>query len=67
VAKSTITAPARFRDVTLQQIDCWLSDPDLAGLRDPASLGRLPAAERLEWEKLWRALRDLRASAQTTK
>jgi hypothetical protein len=59
--------PAEARAGVFQRIDCWLSDPDLACLRDPAPLGRLPAAEREEWEKLWRERRELRASAPSTK
>jgi tetratricopeptide (TPR) repeat protein len=51
----------------LPLIDCWLRDPDLACLRDPGQMGRLPAAERREWERLWRELRELRASARGTK
>jgi serine/threonine-protein kinase len=31
----------------------WRADPDLAGLRDPGSLGRLSADEREEWGALW--------------
>jgi WD40 repeat protein len=32
----------------------WLTDPDLAGVRDPDGLKRLPAEERSAWEKLWK-------------
>lgn len=31
----------------------WRGDPDLAAMRDPAALGKLPPAERRECEKLW--------------
>src|SRR5262249_13478596 len=31
----------------------WLADPDLAGLRDPEALAKLPEAERQQWQKLW--------------
>jgi serine/threonine-protein kinase len=31
----------------------WRDEPDLAGLRDPDSLDRLPPAERQEWRSLW--------------
>jgi tetratricopeptide (TPR) repeat protein len=58
---------AEARAEVLQRINCWLCDADLACLRDPAPLGRLSAAERGDWEKLWRDLRELRASAQSTK
>src|SRR5262249_28193475 len=59
--------PAESRAEVLQRINCWLGDPDLACLRDPEPLGRLPAAERGDWEKLWRELRELLASAHGTK
>ncbi len=31
----------------------WQYDPDLAGVRDPAALGKLPDAERDAWRQLW--------------
>jgi superkiller protein 3 len=31
----------------------WQKDPDLAGVRDPGALAKLPKAERKEWAKLW--------------
>jgi len=31
----------------------WQTDADLAGIRDEAALGKLPAAEREEWRRLW--------------
>ena len=31
----------------------WREDPDLAGLRDPAALNKLPPAERQECRTLW--------------
>jgi tetratricopeptide (TPR) repeat protein len=31
----------------------WLSDPALAGIRDPAALAKLPDAERELWRHLW--------------
>jgi tetratricopeptide (TPR) repeat protein len=31
----------------------WQVDPDLAGLRGPEALARLPGAERGSWQKLW--------------
>jgi serine/threonine-protein kinase len=32
----------------------WRRDPDLASVRDPQSLDRLPVDERSGWESLWR-------------
>jgi hypothetical protein len=31
----------------------WAIDPDLAGVRDPEALAKLPEAEREEWQALW--------------
>jgi tetratricopeptide (TPR) repeat protein len=31
----------------------WLKDADLAGVRDPAALDKLPGAERDGWKNLW--------------
>jgi hypothetical protein len=31
----------------------WQQDTDLVGVRDPAALARLPAAERASWQRLW--------------
>jgi hypothetical protein len=31
----------------------WQQDSDLAGVRDPAALAKMPEAERAEWQKLW--------------
>jgi tetratricopeptide (TPR) repeat protein len=39
--------------VIILLIDSWRSDPDLFGVRDPAALAKLPAAERDEWAKFW--------------
>jgi tetratricopeptide (TPR) repeat protein len=58
---------AESRAEVLQRINCWLRDPDLVCVRDPELLQRLPAAERGEWEQLWRDLRELLASVQSTK
>jgi tetratricopeptide (TPR) repeat protein len=62
-----VKGPAEARAEALQRIGCWLGDPDLACLRDPGPLGQLANAERGDWAKLWRDLRELRASAQSTK
>jgi tetratricopeptide (TPR) repeat protein/predicted Ser/Thr protein kinase len=31
----------------------WQTDPDLASVRDPAELAKLPVAEREQWQLLW--------------
>ena len=37
----------------------WLMEPRLSGLRDPDALAKLPDAERLGWEKLWKEVAEL--------
>jgi tetratricopeptide (TPR) repeat protein len=38
----------------------WLKDKDLASVRDPKTVGRLPANEREVWNRLWAEVRALR-------
>jgi tetratricopeptide (TPR) repeat protein len=38
----------------------WREDTDLAGVRDPAALAKLPEAERDAWKKLWADVEALR-------
>jgi serine/threonine-protein kinase len=42
----------------------WQKEPDLAGLRDPEALARLPEAERPAWGKLWADVEALLARAR---
>jgi tetratricopeptide (TPR) repeat protein len=37
-----------------QRLTHWRSDPDLASVRDPQALERLPENERADWQALWR-------------
>lgn len=43
----------------LQQLTHWRSDPDLASVRDPQTLDRLPENERAGWQALWRDVDEL--------
>jgi serine/threonine protein kinase/tetratricopeptide (TPR) repeat protein len=43
----------------------WLVDPDLASVREPAALTKLPKAERLAWQELWSGVADTLARVQT--
>ena len=43
--------PARVK--LLRSLQDWRNDPDLAGVRDPGELAKLPEAERREWQALW--------------
>jgi hypothetical protein len=40
-----------------------LRDPDFKGVRGPEALGKLPEAERTEWQKLWQDVEGLRRRA----
>jgi Tfp pilus assembly protein PilF len=42
-----------------QRLTHWRSDPDLASLRDPQSLNRLPDIERAAWQALWHEVDEL--------
>jgi tetratricopeptide (TPR) repeat protein len=46
------TAPLARQEVR-RALAHWRRDADLAGVREPAALAKLPADERREWEKLW--------------
>jgi tetratricopeptide (TPR) repeat protein/tRNA A-37 threonylcarbamoyl transferase component Bud32 len=47
-----------------QRLALFLSDADLASVRDPAALATLPAAERNAWNKLWADARALHKRAE---
>jgi tetratricopeptide (TPR) repeat protein len=53
--------PAR-RQVIGQRLAHWQQDADFAGVRGDA-LGKLPKAERQEWQKLWQEVEALRQRA----
>jgi tetratricopeptide (TPR) repeat protein len=61
VWRKRLTAdPARNRTTVHRQMAHWLTDADLASVRDPAELAKFPLDERVGWAKLWTAVRDLR-------
>ena len=45
----------------------WREDPDLAGLRDPSALEKLPPAERQDCRALWSELAARLGSAPSSK
>jgi tetratricopeptide (TPR) repeat protein len=51
-------------DLARQTLQHWQQDPDLAGVRGPEALAKLPEAERQQWQKLWADVADLLARAQ---
>jgi hypothetical protein len=50
-----------------QILDHWKRDNDLAGIREPEALAKLPEAEQKEWQALWAEVKALlkRAQGQT--
>jgi serine/threonine-protein kinase len=54
------TDPAKPRTAVHGRMANWLTDPDLASVREPAGLENLPADERAGWVKFWAEVRQLR-------
>jgi serine/threonine-protein kinase len=52
-AKQLETGTPEARQAVRGRLQNWRRDTDLAGLRDPAALGKLPEAEWGPWLKLW--------------
>ena len=42
-----------------QRLRHWQRDPDLAALRDPQALAKLPPKEARAWQALWAQVQDL--------
>jgi tetratricopeptide (TPR) repeat protein len=55
--------PAKAGPAVMQQMQHWKDDADFVGVRGVETLGRLPAAERPDWQKLWQEVEDLRQRA----
>src|SRR5262249_24085929 len=47
------SGPPQARAATTQVLQHWRGDPDLAGVRDPDALAKLPETERAAWRALW--------------
>jgi hypothetical protein len=58
--------PQVARNTVTHDLEQWLEAPDLAGVRGPDALGRLPAAERQAWQQLWADVADTFARARGT-
>ncbi|MFO0955923.1 MAG: serine/threonine-protein kinase [Isosphaeraceae bacterium] len=52
-------AQPRVRNAIAATLRRWQTDPDLAPVRDPESLAKLPDAERRAWSELWESVRAL--------
>jgi Flp pilus assembly protein TadD len=55
--------PADCR-LTSHRLRCWQGAPELASLRDAATVARLPAGEREEWKQLWAEVQALLNKAE---
>jgi serine/threonine-protein kinase len=51
----------------LQAVTLWRSNPDLAGLREPADLNRLSADERKDCQALWEEVDRVLRSIEVAK
>jgi serine/threonine protein kinase len=52
--------PDTDRAFVQRMMQHWLKDEDLASVRDPMAVEKLPPDERDAWKKLWADVRDLR-------
>jgi tetratricopeptide (TPR) repeat protein len=62
--KQAASADADLRGDAAWNLNYWLTDPDLAWVREPGRLAALPAVERAGWEKLWADVRAPLAEAR---
>jgi hypothetical protein len=51
------------REGVRQRLGHWQQDADLASVRDPQALDRLPDDERRQWQQLWQDVAALLARA----
>ena len=56
-ARQTEGSP--LREQLAPMLGHWRTDPDLATVREPTDLDKLPEAEREPWRSLWRAVDEL--------
>jgi tetratricopeptide (TPR) repeat protein len=63
-AKVLDAGNASARPVVQQALQHWKADPDLAGIRSPDALAKLPEAERATWRSLWAEVDALLARAR---
>jgi hypothetical protein len=66
-AKRLDRGSAADRRQVQQQLQRWLADPPLVGVRSAAAIGKLPAAERAGWAELWAEAEALRRKARETR
>ena len=52
-SKGLGSGPPQARQAISQTLQHWKADPDLAGIREPAVLAKLPAGEQTTYRNLW--------------
>ena len=45
----------------------WLAAPELAGIRDPADVAKLPPDQRRQWERLWKQIAAIASDGKPTR
>jgi tetratricopeptide (TPR) repeat protein len=63
-ARLLASGTARDRQRVRRWLRIWQNEPDLAGLRDPAAVARLPADEQQACRQLWAEVQALLARAE---
>ncbi|MGO9470013.1 MAG: tetratricopeptide repeat protein [Isosphaeraceae bacterium] len=66
-AKLLETGKPEARATVAQTLEHWQKDTDLAGVREPSSLAKLPDAEQKAWHALWEGVESLLKKAQSTR
>ena len=59
------TGPLQARQAIAQTLQHWKADTDLAGIRDPAALAKLPPDEQKALSTLWPEVDALLKKAQS--
>jgi hypothetical protein len=58
------SGPPQARPAIVQTLRHWQQDTDLASVRDPDGLAKLPESERQAWQSLWNEVEALLKRAQ---
>jgi tetratricopeptide (TPR) repeat protein/serine/threonine protein kinase len=62
--RKLLTSSPGERPAIAAQLQQWLQGPGLAVVRDPSPLGKLPEAERGDWQRLWEEVKALAQQAR---